>query len=204
MTKIIELLAIISIFAVSVFFLTKISKRLALFRVMKRLSKTDGIEIKRIGCPILSLVRFSKTPEYIMDIFGERYYIRCYNGGGVSKSVHFANGKFSVRYSHVRSYYYRPGVGRIVRTRGFNLGAAVKIIPEIQLPKALQDVDFREILIFNPAPTEVSYVVKEKNSIRAAFTGDVVYGRQIFTASTFEIFADREARRIKTERCVEK
>ena len=40
---------------------------------------------------------------------------------------------------------------------------------------------------------------EEKTSIKVAFTGDEIFGRRIFTTSTFEIFVDREARRIKNE-----
>ena len=50
------------------------------------------------------------------------------------------------------------------------------------------------VLIFSPAPNEVSYVTETKNSIRVAFSGDRVYGARIFTASTFLTIADREYR----------
>ena len=47
------------------------------------------------------------------------------------------------------------------------------------------------VWIFNPAPGEVSLVTEEKTSIKLAFTGDTVYGEQIFTASTFAAYAER-------------
>lgn len=60
------------------------------------------------------------------------------------------------------------------------------------------------VLIFNPAPGEVSYVTEEKTSIKGAFTGDSVLGTLIFTSSTFPAFAERELRREKYEAEAEK
>ncbi len=167
---------------------------------MSRLSKTDGIKIKRLKNPFYSLFRLSSSPEYIMEIYGKLYLIRVYNGGGAVKAVHFASDKFTVRYSKLKATSYRPGVGRVSRYRGIGVGASVRLLMPINLPRELSGREYTELLIFNPAPSEVSFVVEERNSIRAAFTGDIVCGRRIFTASTFEIFADREARRIRLQR----
>ena len=62
-----------------------------------------------------------------------------------------------------------------------------------------EKTQIREALILNPAPCEVSYVTEKKTSIRVAFTGDKVYGTEIFTATTFVNHIERESRRIRME-----
>ncbi len=197
MTETIEFVLIIALAALVISLGRRVHKRQLLIRSMKRLDMIEGISVHRLVNPFLSLVKHQRTPEYIVDIYGNIYLVRCYNGFGAGRSVHFASGRFTSRYSKLKGYYYRAGMGRVVKTRGFAFGASVKIIEPITLPRSVTEKGYTEVLIFNPAPSEVSYVVKEKNSIRAAFTGDEVYGRRIFTAATFEIFADREARRIR-------
>jgi len=44
------------------------------------------------------------------------------------------------------------------------------------------------------APGELSYVSKEKTSVKIAFTDDEVYGMKVFTSSTFASYADRMSR----------
>ena len=71
--------------------------------------------------------------------------------------------------------------------------------------KRLEEIDLdisTDDYVTNPKFKDLymSYVTEGKTSIKVAFTGDEVYGRKIFTASTFEIFVDREARRIRNER----
>ena len=56
------------------------------------------------------------------------------------------------------------------------------------------------VILFSPAPHEVSFVTEDRSRIRLAFTGDELYGHKIFTPSTFVIFADREMRARKEER----
>ena len=77
---------------------------------------------------------------------------------------------------------------------------SVKILPKLQIPEEYvirDEFDERKVvpvLLFNPAPCEVSYVSEAKTSIKVAFTGDEFYGMQIFTASTFVSYADRMMR----------
>jgi hypothetical protein len=54
--------------------------------------------------------------------------------------------------------------------------------------------------LLDPEPCEVTYVTEAKNSIRAAYTGDEVYGRMIFTPESFYIYADRRSRSLEYER----
>lgn len=202
MTDIINLFLTLVILAILISFAIKIYKRFYFTRLIKGLSKLENVQVNLKKNPFLSLFCISKTPEYIITVYDKIYALRLYNGGSGAMAVHFANKRFSVRYSRMKTATYAPRRGGIFvsRLRGFTLGAKVVVIPEMLPTEELLRKDYTEVLVFNPAPSEVSYVVKEKNSIRAAFTGDEVCDRRIFTASTFEIFIDREARRIKDER----
>ena len=89
-------------------------------------------------------------------------------------------------------------------------GARVRVIPplELDMPRAAEaDASFsyfteaREpqekiipALIFCPEPRELSYVTKERCSIKLAFMGDEVIGHRVFTPDTFESYIDRDSR----------
>ena len=72
----------------------------------------------------------------------------------------------------------------------------MRILPKLRIPDEyeLSRKKIVPVLIFNPAPHDVTYVTPEKNKVVAAFTGDTVYTEKIYTASTFVTFADRYAR----------
>ena len=201
MTQIIEFIIALAVIFFFAGIAVKVYKRAYLIRVMNRIAKIKGVTVKRRANPFLSLFRLSREAEYTVEVYGRRYAVRIYNGEGGGNAVHFANEKFTVVYSRLKT-----GIaprGRFFTLRGFSVGAKVKVLPKLTVPEEFRGRDFCEVILFNPAPAEVSYVVKEKTSIRVAFTGDEIFERRIFTASTFEIFIDREARRIKDERAGE-
>ena len=73
------------------------------------------------------------------------------------------------------------------------------VLPNFPTPENLADESYgknvEKILLFTPAPNEVSYVTEEKTTIKLAFTGDEFYGMKIFTTSSFIAYADRETRK---------
>ncbi len=199
MTKIIEFILIIAILAWLFTICTLVLKRINLFRSIKRIGKISGVSVKVLKNPLLSTMNVPTSPELLVDIMGEIYLVRTYNGGGVGNVVHFASERFTVRFSRFKTATFRAPRGRFFTVRGFSVGGKIKTVEPIVVPEELTHRNFKEVILFNPAPGEVSYVTEEKTSIKVAFTGDEVYGRKIFTTSTFENFVDREARRIKTE-----
>ncbi len=203
MIKILEfLLAVILVLYISKC-LSIIFKRTSFCRAIKRLSKIEGVKILNLKNSYHSLFSMSKDAEYYLSIYGDVYLVRVYNGGGASNAVHFASERFTVKFSRMKSVVFMPHSPRARRPislKGFNFGGSIKIVEPICKPEFMGDREYSEILVFNPAPGDVSYVSPEKTKIKIAFTGDEVYGRRIFTASTFEIFVDREARRIRNEK----
>lgn len=199
MTPLIQFLLTVTVIVLMIGVCAQVYKRVYLLRVTKRISKIEGVSLRWLANPFLSLIKLSDTPELSVKIYDDTYLVRIYNGVGGGNAVHFATEKFTVCYSGIKTAVYMPRRGRLLSFRGFNIGAHVKVLNPIKVPDGLCAGEYTEVVLFNPAPSEVSYVVEEKTSIKVAFTGDEIYGRKIFTTSTFEIFVDREARRIKDE-----
>ena len=136
-----------------------------------------------------------KTPDITVEIRDTVYRIHLYNGGGGARFVHFANERFSVVYSKWKTVMRSSrGVHGLPRDLGLTLSVKgkVNVIPPPSKYEGSKRVE--NILLFSPAPAEVSYVTEEKTSIRLAFTGDTLYSYKIFTASTFATYAERRWR----------
>ncbi|MBQ9084965.1 MAG: hypothetical protein IJY24_04835 [Clostridia bacterium] len=137
----------------------------------------------------------SKVPDITVQIRDTVYRLHLYSGGGGTKYVHFANERFSVVYSKWKTVMRSSrGVHGLPRNLGLTLSVKgrVNVIPPISPHESKGRCV--NVLLFSPAPAEVSYVTEEKTSIRLAFTGDSFYGYRIFTPSTFAVFAERQWR----------
>lgn len=198
MTDILELVLII----VAVWFLLNVTavlwKRIRLYLRISALTRI-GAEVKYVKLPFLSLFRTSSKPEITVKLGKKLYLIRIFSGGGIGKVVHFASAEFLVRFSRLRTAIYskrRLGEKIVTARSGFAVGTKVFKIPALNTSEyADADTEVIPVLIFSPAPGEVSYVTEEKTSIRGAFTGDDVLGTMIFTSSTFGRAIEREYRR---------
>ena len=203
MVDIINLILFI-ILLVVIFRLTAwVSKRILLIRKLTSLKKECNATVRFTRFPFLPTSLMSEKPDVTVEINDTVYLIKLYSGGAM-KYVHFASPKYSVRFSKMRAGRFvintkwRAGAFSAVNS-SFNVGAKVFIMPDFPIPDAEKEgrfgKTFEKVLIFNPAPFEVSYVTEEKNTIKLAFTGDDFYGIKIFTASSFVSYADRETRK---------
>ena len=179
-------------------FLTLISKRLSLHASIMRLGKNEGVEVSVLRSPVASLFSIGEMPSYAVRVGSGIYYVRLYNGRGVGKVVHFASREFSVRFSRlVTANYSRSRGGKRLRgfSRGVSVGSKVIIIPSLRIPENHPEgCTPYPVILFNPAPGEVSYVTEERTRIEVAFTGDEIYGARVFTKTTFASFIDRLTR----------
>lgn len=179
-------------------------RRCKLYKRINRLKKDTGAEIKYVKPPFLSFFKISKVPEITVKLGDKIYLIRTFLGGGIGKVVHFASEEWLVRFSRLRAAgYSKRRLGeKIVNARsGFAVGTKVFRLPRLDLSAYREDGrEVIPVIIFNPAPGEVSYVTKEKTAILDAYTGDSVLGTLVFTSSTFPTFAQREYRREVYER----
>ncbi len=186
-------------------------KRILLMTKLGGLKKAANAKIKYNTLPFFSLLKFSKKPEITVEIGRKIYLIRLIGARSNNHRVHFANSEYTVTIKGRLSggnvkRYVRGGMRGMrflpVSQEGYKKKIGkVRILPRLEVP---ENPDFRAktvipVLIFNPAPHEVTYVTKEKNRVVAAFTGDDVYGQMIFTASSFAAYAERAAREEKEQ-----
>jgi len=200
MTELLEFIIAVTILWVVLNFCRLIYKRILLIRKINTLKNDAKAEIKYTASPFGSLFRLYDKPEITVKIGSVIYLIRTYNGGGIGKAVHFARADYTVRFSRIRTASYARVKAKsrtVAAKRGFAVGS--KVIPikqmRVDMIEVAEGLRAEEVLIFNPAPGELSYVTEQKNRIKAAFTGDRVYGVRVFTASTFVAYAEREYRR---------
>ena len=196
---IVIVLAVIQIYRI----LRSLVKRIFLIKKLGELKKTEGVTVKYRAFPLLSLLKLSAKPEVVVETKGTVFLIRLFGASSNHRRVHFANPEFTVTIKGKR----RDSGARVVGTRGRRYvvkvhdysspkSGKVRILPKLRIPDEyeLSRKKIVPVLIFNPAPHDVTYVTPEKNKVVAAFTGDTVYTEKIYTASTFVTFADRYAR----------
>ena len=176
-----------------------IVKRLSAAARVSELKKMHGARVVFHRSCLLSFFKLSSSPDLTVELGDTVYLIRFINGGGSLRFVHFASSEYLVRYAKMRISV--AGLLRFGSRRGADITQTTQnrrtlILPKLNIPSeyATDRRALVPVLIFSPAPNEVSYVTETKNSIRVAFSGDPVYGARIFTASTFLTIADREYR----------
>ena len=151
--------------------------------------------------PFSPFVSRGEKPDITIEIFDTVYAIRLYSGISSNRFVHFVDEKFSVVYKKMRAMVMpsraASRVGKGVRL-SYSTGGHVNVMGNLSLPDCKKRVV--KILLFSPAPYEVSYVTEERSTIHLAFTGDMLYGYRVFTPSTLVTFIDREKRREEDRR----
>ncbi len=189
--------AIYAIFRVAAF----VCKRSIMLVKIHSLKKLCNANITLHRFPFSPFQTRSKKPDITIEIFDTVYAIRLYSGISSNRFVHFVDEKYSVVYKKVRAMVM-PSRGAVRPTKGVRLsystGGHVNVMTNVAFTDGEKEVV--EILLFSPAPYEVSYVTQERSTIRLAFTGDDLYGYRIFTPSTLVTFIDREKRRMEENR----
>lgn len=202
MTDIINLILILIAASILYRFVSWIWKRAMLLLKLDSLKKLCGARITYLRFPFLPMFMTREKADIKVEILDTVYLIRLYSGGGATKFVHFASPEYSVRFSRLKTGRFVIQ-GRI-RSRfitfadsALNVGTKVIILPDFPVPSddGLYGKKVERVILFNPAPNEVSFVTEQKTSIRTAFDGDEMYGMKVFTGSSFISYADRETRK---------
>ena len=199
MTEILRFLifVIIALTVIKAFY--TVQKRVRSTRKLLSLKKA-GADVRLFPSLLLSHFRISKCADAIVRIGKRIYLIRFLSGRSALSFVHFASERFVTVYSKIRF-----SVGNLLSRRREAQGNTlndtsrqkVYVIPKLEIPKeceAYKTYEITEVIMLDPEPAEVTFVTKEKTSIKAAYTGDGVYGRLIFTPDTFVTYADRMKR----------
>ena len=196
MTEVFEFIIIIILLAVGIGALVFLTRRIALALRLRSLKKIKGAEVK-LQAPLSLFSRgVSKRPYISVKVDGVTYDVHLFNGVGYTRVVHIASPKFAVVFTRLggitprrvsKTLTARPRAV-VVMPSGV-ARAKTRVIPE---PK--REAGHIPVLLFCPEPSELTYVTKERTSIKVAFTGEQVGNWLIFTKSTLIRHMDRRAR----------
>lgn len=178
------------IIAVKIFLFTK--RRLALLFSILKLRKINTVEVKITNPLALLSGKVTKKPFAKVKVRDNIYAVRLFNGRGYSHAAHIVNKSYAAVFMKT---------GGAVKVRMLARRAiAVEEAARVYFPRTvfLPDTENQNgeisILLFSPAPRELTYVTEERTSIKAAFTGDEIFGFKVFTKTTFANFIDRDSR----------
>ncbi len=182
------------------------SKRIKGVYIILRLKKECEAKIRFYRFPLSSFFRLTKKPDLSVELGNRLYLIRFINGKSRFKYLHFASEEFFVTYSkaiftlggflHIRGRY------RITENAGFSTTSrrSVKILPKLEVPQEIKylceskEKSVIPVLIFSPAPREISYIAEKKTSVKSAYFGDRMFGAMLFSPNSFVTYADRVKR----------
>ena len=167
-------------------------KRISLLLSVIKLGRLDGVTVEVCNVFAALLPIITRKPVYRVKVYGKTYAVRLFSGKNYLHAVHIVNREFA-------AVFMKSGgaikVRRFVRSmRAVHEDSRV-YFPRTVIMKPIEKApDEIEVMIFSPAPRELTYVSESRTSIKVAFTGDEVWGMKIFTKSTFANFIDRDTR----------
>ena len=201
MAEIIKLLIIVFCIYLAFSAVVFVTKRAIMLTKIYSLKKLCNAKISLHRCPFLPFICRSEKPDITIEILDTVYAIRLYSGISSTRFVHFVDDEYSVVYKRLRAMVM-PNRSAAKVAKGIALtyssGGHVNVMGKMSCDTGGRKC--QRILLFSPAPHEVSYVTEEKTTIRLAFTGDMLYGYKVFTPSTLITYLDREKRRIEDEK----
>ena len=182
-----------------------LAKRIKAHLRFKSLASSGKVQLKFTRSFIASLFKISHAPDLVAEIDDKIYLLRYYNGRGGKYQVHFANEEYSVRFRILLIRSLFASGGRLlsghsaVAESTTTVNRRTIIVPQLEIPEEYRDAEERglkivPVMVFNPAPSSLTYVSDEKTSIKLAFTGDEFRGIKIFTGSSAANFLEREQR----------
>ena len=184
-----SLIVISIMIIVKIFLFTK--RRLSLLHAVLKLKKIDPVGVQITNFSALLSKKVTKKPFAKVTVGSKTYAVRLFNGKGFKHAAHIVNERYA-------SVFLKTGGATKVRTLARRAivtheAARVYFPRTVFLPEIENDGEI-PVLLFTPAPRELTYVTEERTSIKAAFTGDEVFGFKVFTKTTFANFIDRDSR----------
>lgn len=185
-----SLIVIAIVITVKVFLFVK--RRLSLLFAILKLRKIDTVDVQITNFLALLSKKVTKKPFAKVKVRDTVYAVRLFNGKGHSHAAHMVNSRYA-------TVFLKTGGAVKVRTLARRVIAAreaarVYFPRTVFLPEIEDDTEEIPILLFSPTPRELTYVTAERTSIKAAFTGDEIFGSRVFTKTTFANFIDRDSR----------
>lgn len=167
-------------------------KRISLLICVLKLRRLDGTEVEICNVFAALLPIITRKPVYRVKVYSKSYAVRLFSGKSYLHAVHIVNREFA-------AVFMKSGgavkVRRFVRSmRAVHEDSRVYFPRTVIMKPMEKNPDDTEVMIFSPAPRELTYVSESRTSIKVAFTGDEVYGMKVFTKTTFANFIDRDTR----------
>lgn len=167
-------------------------KRISLLLSVIKLGRLDGVTVEVCNVFAALLPIITRKPVYRVKVYGKTYAVRLFSGKGAFYAVHIVNREYA-------AVFMKSGgavkVRRFVRSmRAVHEDSRVYFPRTVIMKPMEKNPDDIEVMIFSPAPRELTYVSENRTSIKVAFTGDEVYGMKVFTKTTFANFIDRDTR----------
>ena len=167
-------------------------KRTRLLITVMRLAKLPGVTLEDTRPLVFFSPFVSRKPVTRVKVYSKFYAVRLFSGKSSLYAVHIASREYAAVFMKSGGATKARRIGRSLKA--VNEGSRV-YFPRTVIMKPMQALpDDKEIMLFSPAPRELTYVSEKRTSIKIAFTGDEVYGMKIFTNSTFINFIDRSTR----------
>ena len=185
-----SIIVIAIVVTVKIFLFTK--RRLSLLFSILKLKKIDTVQVQITNFAALLSKKVTKIPFAKVHVDEKVYAVRLFNGKGFRHAAHIVNERYaSVFMKTGGAIKVRMFVRRVTAVQE---AARVYFPRTVFLPDTSNDDGEIPILLFSPAPRELTYVTEERTSIKAAFTGDEIFGSKVFTKTTFANFIDRDSR----------
>ena len=170
------------------------AKRLSLLISIMKLGNIEGVRIECVRYLYFFAPGITKAPVCKISVRGKTYSVKLFHGKGHTHAAHIVNAEYASLFMKSAG---AVKVRRFVRSmRAVHEEARVYFPKTVFIPKWETESGEIPVLLFSPAPRELTYVSPERTSINVAFTGDEVYGMKIYTRTTFSNFIDRSSRSI--------
>ena len=185
-----SLLVIAVVIAIKIFLFIK--RRLSMLSTVLKLKKIETVEVQITNFSALLSKKVTETPFAKVTVGNKVYSVRLFNGKGFRHAAHIVNERYA-------SVFLKTGGAIKIRSLA-RRAVVTHEAPRVYFPRTVFLPDTSNangeipILLFSPAPRELTYVTEERTSIKAAFTGDEVFGFKVFTKTTFLNFIDRDSR----------
>jgi len=187
-----ELFLIITLAFILALAIRFLIKRISLLHGILSLGKTEGVELESINYLAFFIPKITKRAAFTVRVGRRTFTVRLFSGKGKGHAVHMASEEYAATY--MKS-------GGAVTVKNTPRGkVAIEDSARVYFPRTviMPTEELRQsegsVIIFSPAPRELTYVTPAKTAIEVALTGDEVFGSRVFTKTTFINYIDRLSR----------
>lgn len=162
-------------------------KRMRLIASLKHICVEKGWQYRQNRAPLASFFAFSSVPDIEIEAHDTLYCIRLFTCINRHWFLHFPKENvvlYTKRYMRLYSRGRGPKIAATVEERVSI--KKMRLLPQIKLPETSKAVE--RILLFNPAPKEISNVNASRTAAEIRGNGDELFGQRICNFKWFAHF----------------